>query len=103
MKTLIIIILLLSFISCYSQEGGYYFVDTTTNNTKSIYQSKNGFHFYPKGTYRIMSIFVNIIYDLTPWRDPYFNQSTSHWPGDTTEGFNAGNPTYFLQYLDTSA
>ena len=102
MKIILTIFLLMYTIYLFSQEGGYYIVDTTNSSIKSIRESKNGADLHPNGTYRVMSIFVNIIYDLTPWRDPLFNQNTPHWPGSLTEGFNTGNPTYFLQYLDTT-
>lgn len=43
---------------------------TATNTITTNYNSKNGALFSPNGTYRALTIAVNVIYDQTPSSNP---------------------------------
>ena len=73
------------------------------DNTPSIlragetYKSSNGNYFPTQGTFRSLTIFVNIIYDQTPANDPLVNSSNNAWPAGTTNSINS--PTYRPSYM----
>jgi len=55
----------------------------------------------PYGQFRSLSLFINIIYDQTPARDPYPN-SNGIWDPAVHEGINnESTPIYLLDFLDT--
>jgi hypothetical protein len=62
--------------------------------------SKNGKKFLTKGQFRFLTIYVNIIYDQTPDKDPCINKSTIYWKPDTTNSINTNPPTYLKDFLD---
>ena len=91
----------------------YFFNDSIpgnqSNNSKGYYQlntgatkSSDGYKCSPRGTYRALGIFVNIIYDQTP-RDTvmkYTSQDTSGWHPDTVNSINMYPPNYFQTMFD---
>ena len=58
--------------------------DQNILNQKSLVNSENGFWLPTKGTYRMLVIFVNIIYDVT--QNP--NIVNPNWPVTNIEGIN---------------
>ncbi len=67
----------------------------------SQYESKNGFSFPPNGTYRLLNICVNIIYDITPLQNPV-PYDNGIWNNATLEGLNSVNPIYLSDFMDVS-
>ncbi len=65
-------------------------------------KSKDGDELYPKGTYRAINIFVNIIYDVTSSSNPLPAGACSYWDYYTTETINqsASYPTYINDFCD---
>ena len=63
--------------------------------------SQNGYRMFPQGNYRVLNIFVNIIYDQTPERDPLKDNFEDPWPSVTKAGLNESIPTYLSEFLDT--
>jgi len=53
---------------------------------KYLCSSENGYWFPTKGTYRMLVIFINIIYDVTPNLNP--NVVNPSWPVTNQEGIN---------------
>ncbi len=39
------------------------------------YCSKNGYSHFPNTTYRTLNLYINIIYDIVPSYDPYYNNN----------------------------
>jgi hypothetical protein len=69
----------------------------------SPFNSQNGYTFPTKGTYRILTVFVNIIYDVTPQADP---GHVNNWGWNVLgqEGINLLPPTqYFNDIFDVNA
>jgi hypothetical protein len=69
-----------------------------------MYKSSNGNHFPTQGTFRALSIFVNIIYDQTPEKDPLLGSSNGAWTPDVVSSINspAHRPAYMLNLFDTN-
>jgi hypothetical protein len=64
-------------------------------------KSMHGNSFSTKGTYRALTIAVNIIYDQTPTLNPYpYNNGV--WDYTTSEGININPPTYLLNFFDVN-
>ncbi len=77
-------------------------IDLFQVNTGSIIKSSDGYMCTPRGTYRALGIFVNIIYDQTP-NDTiikYTTQDTSGWAPDTNNSINMYPPNYFQTMFD---
>ena len=82
---------------------------TITNYTNSaIYDSREGYTFPTKGTYRMLVVFVNIIYDVTPNADSaVVSNNNWAWIPDTIGGINKKPPVEYFNdvwdYEDTSS
>jgi hypothetical protein len=100
--------------TCIAQTEHICLADTTNASFKSNYQSWQGyFHqlpstlasIKPTGTYRLLNIMVNIIYDQTDTLDPKYNITCNLWPAASEQGINNQSiPTYlitdFIDVLD---
>ncbi|MDX9942176.1 MAG: hypothetical protein RBS53_08140 [Bacteroidales bacterium] len=54
----------------------------------------------PHGQYRFLNVFINIIYDETPWVDPIEDPNDT-WPEAYEQGINTAVPVYLGQFMDT--
>lgn len=64
------------------------------------YNSENGYRFPTKGTYRMLVVFINIIYDQTPSLNPNITNGWG-WHVTNEEGINQLPPTqYFNDVFD---
>ena len=55
-----------------------------------------------EGKFRILNIFINVIYDVHPEKDPCRNEQVVFWPEAKKEGVNqTAIPSYLLQFMDT--
>jgi hypothetical protein len=63
-------------------------------------KSSYGHMINPHGQYRILTLFINIIYDETPHVDPIKNPNST-WPAPTEKGINIDLPGYLNEFLDT--
>jgi len=68
---------------------------------KIIYSSKNGNTITTTGIFRILNLFVNIIYDQIPTRDPFKNQYTANWLSGNPDKINDSPPSYINTFLDS--
>ncbi len=68
---------------------------------QTTYDARNGGSVYPHGVYRILNIYVNIVYDQTPERDPFFGQQTPNWEAGDPDKLNDHPPVYLDRFLDT--
>lgn len=69
------------------------------NNTRATYKSWEGWNTSPTGSYGCLNLFINIIYDQTPYADPYpYNNGL--WNQAVTEGINLNLPTFLLDFMD---
>ncbi|MDR0207522.1 MAG: hypothetical protein LBI45_09745 [Bacteroidales bacterium] len=112
MKKLILVLFCLLSISSFAQPVTDFFdeyIGFPTNNrvasgAASTYNSERGYNFPSKGTYRMLIIFVNIIYDVTPQYDPQI--VNPNWPVTNQEGINQNNNAiaqyYFNEILDVT-
>ncbi len=73
-----------------------------TGFSQTQYDSRNGGSMPAHGKFRILNIFINIIYDQTPDRDPYAGQDTPQWRPGNPDVLNDSPPTYLLKFLDTA-
>lgn len=64
-------------------------------------RSKNGAIFPTTGTYRALTIAVNIIYDETPLADPKKDPGGA-WDTTSIEGINNNPPDYLLNFFDVN-
>ncbi|HOY33325.1 MAG TPA: hypothetical protein PKW80_15700 [Bacteroidales bacterium] len=71
-----------------------------TGHTQNIYSSKNGIDIPPKVTMRMLNIFINIIYDQTPDRDPLLNKTDHPWQPGKPNSINTNVPSFLNQYMD---
>lgn len=62
--------------------------------------SANGNMVNPQGQYRVLNLFINIIYDETPHVDP-IQKPNDNWPAAFQEGINTDAPSYLEQFMDT--
>lgn len=71
-------------------------------NTEKIYKSSNGYMCTPRGTYRSLGIFVNIIYDQThpDTIAKFTTHDTSGWMPDINNSINIYPPNYFQTMFD---
>lgn len=79
----------------------YYQSDTLDNDLKSLRKSFYGNRIAPEGEFRILNLFINIIYDQTGHFDPIQNPNEV-WSPDTIEGINrpTGTPNCLEQFMD---
>ena len=76
---------------------------TITDYTNSFFfDSREGYNFPTKGTYRMLVVFVNIIYDVTPNADSaVVSNNNWAWIPDTIGGINKNPPVeYFNDVWD---
>ncbi|MDR2084884.1 MAG: hypothetical protein LBP67_07810 [Bacteroidales bacterium] len=104
-KTFITLITLLISISSFAQYIDFYdeclTPDSSETSAKYLCNSKDGYDFPTKGTYRMLVIFINIIYDVTPDLDPNIINGWG-WEADTIGGINLRPPKqYFDDVFDT--
>lgn len=71
------------------------------SKSQNIFSSCNGNTIPVEGTFRILNIFVNIIYDQTPERDPFYNVKTKVWMPGNPDIINDSPPYYLKYFLDT--
>jgi len=105
MKKLILLLLsLLLYLSSYAHQYDFFDdcveIEIDSISARSLYNSEKGNWLPPKGTYRILSIFVNIVYDLTPHLNPNISNSWG-WNVNNQEGINVNPHTqYFNELFD---
>ncbi|MDO9153230.1 MAG: hypothetical protein Q7U47_05905 [Paludibacter sp.] len=85
---------------CFSNNGSTMMQVSGTTNSDTL-KSKNGAIFPTKGTFRALTIAVNIIYDQTPGYNPAPNTNDA-WGYTTTEGINNNPPNYLLNFFDVN-
>lgn len=83
---------------CFSDNTSTMMQVSGTTNSDTI-KSENGAEFPTKGTYRALTIAVNIIYDQTPGANPEANTNGT-WGYTTTKGINNNPPNYLLNFFD---
>lgn len=78
------------------------YTDTTLSvPSKTNFNSWGGVFLVPDGQYRVLSIFVNIIYDIPSVQDPCPASSYESWAPATSEGINNQSiPSYLLDFSD---
>ncbi len=66
--------------------------------------SRKGYFFPTQGEYRLLNIFINIIYDVHPDEDPFDNKKEDDivWGKAESEGINKNIPKYLTDYLDVN-
>ena len=62
-------------------------------------KSQYGHMLNPHGQYRVLTLFINIIYDQTPHVDPIKNPNHI-WPAPSEKGINIDPPSYLKEFLD---
>lgn len=74
------------------------------SNSKAQISSEYGWYFPTNGEYRTLNIFINIIYDVYPERDPCRYEADPVWPRAYSEGINEYIPTYLsdMSFIDSS-
>lgn len=65
------------------------------------FSARNGGSIPAHGSFRILNIYINIVYDQTPERDPFYNTETPVWKAGNPDKLNDNPPTYLLNFLDT--
>ena len=91
----------------FNYETYYVEPDSAPQNTSglmsssTIYKSLNGASMRVNGTFRCLTIFVNIIYDQTPSADPCINSPNTYWQPDVVSSINNFPPSYMLNLFDT--
>lgn len=74
--------------------------DDNVEFSTTLYSSERGYAFPTKGTYRMLVIFVNVIYDVNPDLDPHVVNNWG-WNVKNEEGINKLPPTeYFNDIFD---
>ncbi len=86
------------------------FIFSSIGKNQTIYRSENGDNVPTKGIYRILQIYVNVHYDLTPHHDPYFDgfgedsvpvfKTNPWWEPSDVCGINKSFPTYADSVFD---
>lgn len=71
------------------------------SNAQQTYDSRKGGSVPAHGTYRILNFYINIVYDQTPERDPYYEKDTPNWQPGNPDLLNDHPPVYLLNLLDT--
>lgn len=108
-KLLFLSLFLISLTNVFGQEH-FCLVDTSGASEKTNYSSSSGFYaqindrvsIQPNGTYRLLNIFVNIIYDQDPDMDPQGNSQNPTWPAAFNQGVNNESiPTYLTDDSDS--
>ncbi|HNW88381.1 MAG TPA: hypothetical protein PKN48_01890 [Bacteroidales bacterium] len=68
--------------------------------SQTIYSSRNGIDIPPKIKMRMLNIFINIIYDQTPERDPQLNKTEHPWQAGKPNSVNTNIPPFLKKYMD---
>lgn len=110
LKLLSILILLQSFAGLMSQnaDGNNNFSELSLRRQKkddplSLVKSTDGYLCSPRGTYRALAVFVNIIYDQAhPDTIRKYSVPATYWKPDTTFSINMYPPAYFTQIFDVN-
>ena len=96
---LVIIFFLMIFSRSYAQESNFLESEIPV---KSSYESWDGYFLHPTGSYKILNVFINIEYDLTPQNNP-FPGASPYWPLAMAPSINQNVPTYLLDLMDTAS
>ncbi|MEI6851718.1 MAG: hypothetical protein WCL06_02705 [Bacteroidota bacterium] len=64
------------------------------------YSSRNGTSIYPKAKMRMLNLFINIIYDQTPDRDPQKNETKNPWQPGKPNTVNSNVPAFLKGFMD---
>ncbi len=110
MKLIILIVVIHLFL--ISQLSGQSTIDFTSiietplrrvkTDSVRVVKSSDGYMCSPRGTYRGLAIFVNIIYDQAhPDTISKYSAPSTYWKPDTTFSINMYPPAYFTQIFDT--
>ena len=67
---------------------------------QTIYSSKNGIDIPPKIKMRMLNIFINIVYDQTPERDPMLNRNDNPWQPGKPNSISTNVPAFLQNYMD---
>jgi hypothetical protein len=107
LRILLIIIHLLLYTPFFGQNFPQYRaieefqVQRTKSAKQNIVRSTDGYLCSPRGTYRGLAIFVNIIYDQAhPDTIRKYSSPATYWKPDTTFSINMYPPAYFTQIFD---
>lgn len=77
-------------------------MDDNVGLSTTLFSSERGYAFPTKGTYRMLVIFVNVIYDVNPDLDPHVVNNWG-WSVKNEEGINKLPPTeYFNDIFDVN-
>ena len=55
----------------------------------------------PEDRFRVLNLFINIIYDICPTCDPFYQKLTPNWLPDTENSINKNLPSYLDDYMDS--
>ncbi len=110
MKRLILLIIINGFIGTLDLQSQweeiwdsiYYDVGYSNLKAGTIYKSKNGYAFPTSGNFRVLNIFVNIIYDLDPSSDPCAGSTSTFWIPTTDNSINQNLPNYLTDFMDVN-
>ncbi|HNJ31836.1 MAG TPA: T9SS type A sorting domain-containing protein [Bacteroidia bacterium] len=77
-------------------------ISATLCNSNFTYCSKNGFSLFPHTNYRVLNIMINIIYDVNPSWDPYYQATpgANDWNPGTPNTINSNPPAYLSSFMD---
>jgi len=67
---------------------------------QQVFSSKNGIDIPPAIQMRMLNIFINIIYDQTPERDPLLNNKEHPWHAGQANSVNTNVPLFLKKYMD---
>jgi hypothetical protein len=70
-------------------------------NSQYIYKTYYGDYMSPVDTFRVLNIFVNIIFDQTPNRDTLKDVVTPNWLPGPANTMNVNPPVYLADYMDS--
>lgn len=71
-------------------------------SAQKVYKSTNGWRINPRGTYRSLNIFINIVYDQTPEKDPSKNSQKEDWQIGKLGEINVNPPKKLINFIDTN-
>lgn len=69
-------------------------------SAQTIYSSRNGYIISPHMKMRMLNLFVNIIYDQTPERDPMKNDNQYQWKPGKPNSINSNVPAFLKGFMD---
>ncbi|MEI6766876.1 MAG: hypothetical protein WCM76_14700 [Bacteroidota bacterium] len=68
---------------------------------QTLYSSREGCALPPRGTIRILNLFINIVYDQTPERDPAISKPDAPWKAGLPNTINTNPPSYLASFIDS--